>query len=101
MKMTDNVYAVMCVDISDGSDYRPRLLGVMPSREAARDEALEHMKIWLDKNCPKKSYSEAVRDGIANFYCLHIYDMETCSGIQLNIQKIHATVTFGIEMDPA
>lgn len=100
MKTTDNVYAVMCVDISDGSDYCPKLLNIRPSREAAMNEALGHMKIWLDKNCPKKSLSEVVRDGIANFCTLHIYDTETCSGIQLNVQEIHAAVTFGIKMDP-
>lgn len=101
MEMTKNAYAVMCVDISDGSDYQPRLLGVRSSREAAMDEAFGHMKMWLDKNCSKKSLTEVTRDGTANFYTLHIYDTETCSGIQLNVQEIHATVTFGIEMDPA
>ena len=101
MEMTENVYAVMCVDISDGSDYRPKLLSIRSSREDATTAAMGHMKIWLDKNCPKKSLSEVVRDGTANFYCMHIYDMETCSGIQLNVQEIHTAVTIDVEMDPA
>ena len=92
MHITEEMYAVMCVDISDGSNYKPKLIEVVPAYAKATVAAVNYMKSWLKEMCPQKSLEHAVHDGTANFALLHAYDVESCFGIQLSIQKIQVNI---------
>lgn len=96
----DTVYAVMQVDISDGSGYKPQLICIEPSRMQALAKANSFMKDWLEKKCPGKDLHQSMKDGTVNFCCLHIWDEETCSGLQLSIQPIKVQTSIEFTSSP-
>ena len=86
-------YAVVCVDISEGSNYVPQIISMRDTYEDARSDAYTRIASWAAKVCPKKEFRQCVKDGTICHATLHCWDESTCSGMQLNIQKMTAHVT--------
>lgn len=51
---TMNFYALMKVDISEGSDFKPVLVGVFSSRACAENKALHLMEDFVELNAERE-----------------------------------------------
>ena len=84
-------YAVTAVDISIGSNFVPKIIAIVPTREHARYLAIRYMTEFA-----KKLKDEIDVDIQIDEYEMHADDGFGENGCQLNIQKIDIDDTIDV-----
>ena len=84
-------YAVTAVDISIGSNFEPKIIAIIASREHARNIAINHLRLFA------KNLKEAIDVDIQiDEYKLHADDGFGENGYQLSIQEIEIGVAINV-----
>lgn len=84
-------YAVIAVDISVGSNFEPKIISIVSTREVARTIAISHLQSFA------KNLKEAIDVDIQiDEYKLHADDGFGENGCQLSIQEIELNVEINV-----